>query len=535
MPKPLPTRKNAKRTQQAQADTTAARTFVAKDCFQARREKSTLPIFVVNVADYATWLVSAPSEIQAWLSVNQFKPKAGACALLPQEEGCAGVVITVSDPLCLWDYAGLVRVLPPGSYEAEPELEPQQAAALCLGWLLSSYHFDRYKQKPRTSRRTLVWPEGTDQEFVLSLGEGVCLARDLVNTPAADMGPAELAAAGVQLAKEHGAKASTIVGDALLSAGYPMVHAVGRASSRDPRLLDLRWGKSTHPLVTLVGKGVCFDTGGLDIKPAQYMKLMKKDMGGAALVLGLAHAIMRQNLPIQLRVLIPAVENSVSGNAMRPLDVLPTRKGITVEVGDTDAEGRLILGDVLFEAAEEKPDLVIDAATLTGAARVALGPEVPVVFANRDATWELLQSCSDRTYDPMWRLPLYEGYRRKLESKVADLSNISPEPYAGAITAALFLREFVRSDTDWVHVDTMGYNTDSRPGRPAGGEGLALMALFALLRERYKQAPAEASSAAKRSARSARVSKTTVRSTAAPRTARKAGPGARTRRKSTLH
>jgi len=437
--------------------------------------------------------------------------------------------------LCPWDYAGLVRVLPPGSYEAEPELEPQQGAALCLGWLLSSYHFDRYKQKPRTAKRTLVWPEGTDQEFVLSVGEGVCLARDLVNTPAADMGPAELVAAGLTVAKAHGAKTSTLVGDALLSAGYPMVHAVGRASSREPRLLDLRWGKVSHPLVTLVGKGVCFDTGGLDIKPPQYMKLMKKDMGGAALVLGLAHAIMRQNLPLRLRVLIPAVENSVSGNAMRPLDVLSTRKGITVEVGDTDAEGRLILGDVLFEAAEEKPDLVIDAATLTGAARVALGPEVPVVFANRDATWEQLQSCSERTYDPLWRLPLFEGYRRKLESKVADLCNISPDPYAGAITAALFLREFVTTDTDWVHVDTMGYNMDSRPGRPAGGEGLALMALLALLRERYKKDSFDASGAAKRSARSARVSKTTVRSTAAPRPTRKAGVGARLRRKSTLH
>lgn len=490
------TRSNASRTD-ATAGHADTSTFAPAQCFQARRDKATLPIFVVSVDDFPTWLSSAPSEIQSWLSINQFKAKAGACALLPQAEGCAGVVLTVQDAVSPWEYAGLVRILPPGSYEAEPELDPQAGAALCLGWLLSSYHFNRYKKKPRLTKRTLVWPEGTDQEFVVALGEGICLARDLVNTPAADMGPLELTEAGIRLAKTHGAKYSVIAGDALLAARYPMVHAVGRASSREPRLFDLRWGKASAPRVTLVGKGVCFDTGGLDLKPAQYMKLMKKDMGGAALVLGLAHVIMSQKLPVQLRVLIPAVENSVSGNAMRPLDVLSTRKGITVEVGDTDAEGRLILGDALFEAGEEHPDLLIDAATLTGAARVALGPEVPVVFTNRDSTWQSLETCAEATHDPLWRLPLFEGYRRKLESKVADICNISPDPYAGAITAALFLREFLSPDVDWVHVDTMGYNTDSRPGRPAGGEALGLLALFQLLRSRYGSPAAPAAPAAR--------------------------------------
>ncbi len=486
MPKSVSTRSESKKTARANRSPVRGRSFSPKDSFQEKRDGSTLPVFVVSVDDFATWVSSAPEEIQVWLGRNKFKEKAGACALLPEAGGCAGVLVTVSDPLCPWEYAGLSKVCPEGSFEAEPELEAAVCHALCLGWLLSSYQFTRYKSKAKPIMRKLVWPEGCDRALVLALGEGICLGRDLINTPASDMGPEQLAASAVGLAKMHGAKVETIVGDALLEQGYPMVHAVGRASSQSPRLIDLRWGKKQHKKLTLVGKGVCFDTGGLDIKPAQYMKLMKKDMGGAGFILGLAHAVMSQKLPVQLRVLVPAVENSVSGNAMRPLDVLDTRKGITVEVGDTDAEGRLILGDALFEARQEDPDLIVDAATLTGAARVALGTEIPVVFSNEDETWAALQQASEATYDPMWRLPLFEGYRRKLDSKIADLSNISSDSFGGAIIAALFLREFTSRKQDWVHIDTMGFNLETRPGRPYGGEALGLLAVFEMLRRRYQ-------------------------------------------------
>ena len=281
----------------------------------------------------------------------------------------------------------------------------------------------------------------------------------------------------------HGASVSTIVGEALLTQNYPAIHAVGRASDRAPRLIDLRWGR-TGPKITLVGKGVCFDSGGLDIKSASNMKLMKKDMGGAAHVLGLAQMIMAAQLPVRLRLLIPAVENSIAGNAFRPLDVLRTRKGLTVEVGNTDAEGRLILCDALAEADREGADLLIDCATLTGAARVALGPELPALFSNHDPTAEALIGHGLEERDPLWRLPLYKPYRRGLDSKVADLNNLWDSPFAGAITAALFLQEFVSAGTPWVHIDMMAWNSTARPGRPEGGEAMALRALYALVAER---------------------------------------------------
>ncbi len=477
--------KKSSSSKQGKQPSASDKLFVPLSCFQDKREQSTLPIFVVSVDDYSTWINSAPEEIQAWLGGNRFKAKPGACALLPQTGGCAGALITVRDPHNPWEFAGLTKILPEGSFEAEPELDAEVAHALCLGWLLSSYQFTKYKSSNSRPKRKLVWPEEAPRSEVLALGEGICLARDLINTPASDMGPEEMARVAEHLCKEHKAKLKVTVGDQLLTENYPMIHAVGRASSRTPRLIDLRWGKKSHPKLTLVGKGVCFDTGGLDIKPAQYMKLMKKDMGGAGFILGLAHTIMSHDLPVQLRVLVPAVENSVSGNAMRPLDVLSTRKGVTVEVGDTDAEGRLVLGDALFEAQGEKPDLIVDAATLTGAARVALGTEIPVVFSNRDTTYSDLLRASESTHDPLWRLPLFDGYRRKLESKVADLSNISTDSFGGAITAALFLREFASRDQDWLHIDTMGFNLEARPGRPYGGEALGLLAVFRMLRERY--------------------------------------------------
>lgn len=467
--------------------------FKVESCF-SKRAKGALSLVPVYQADYGAWLARQPSSVRAWLETTRAllspgddgtEPKVGAHALLPGSDGALGQVIVLDQRRpSPWDYAALPGKLPPGTYAAPDGLDAERAAALCLGWALGSYRFERYKSKKKTTPE-LVWPDSVRPEEVLALAEAICLCRDLINTPAEDMGPADLAEAGRTLAKRHGARFSCVGGDALLREDYPAIHAVGRASSREPLLFDFVWGKPKHPKLTLVGKGVCFDTGGLDIKPSGNMQLMKKDMGGAALVLGLAHVIMSRNLPVRLRVLVPAVENAVSGNAMRPLDVLQTRKGITVEVGNTDAEGRLILCDALAEAERDEPDLLIDAATLTGAARVALGTSLPALFARRDETARALVLSGDDAHDPLWRLPLHAPYRRLLDSRVADLNNISDGPFGGAITAALFLGEFVAQDRDWVHIDTMGFNLSARPGRPYGGEALGLLALARMLEERY--------------------------------------------------
>ena len=463
------------------------RGFVPSSCFVSPPPTPVTLLFVVSVDDYAAWAESAPAHLKGWLSATDFRARPGACSLLPGSYGSeaepAGAVLTVSDAESPFEYAELPRRLPRGSYQVEPELPAAMANALCLGFALGSYQFLRYKKKGKALPQ-LVWPETAEQGRVLSLAEGICLTRDLINTPASDMGPEQLAQAAKGLAKTHDGKFRCVVGDALLKKNFPMIHAVGRASSSAPRLIDLSWGNPDAPKVTLVGKGVCFDTGGLDLKPAQYMKLMKKDMGGAGLVLGLAHAVMSQKLALRLRVLIPAVENSVAGNAMRPLDVLTSRHGMTVEVGDTDAEGRLVLADALCEADSDNPDLLFDAATLTGAARVALGTAMPAIFCHRLETWNELAQSSDSAWDPLWRLPLFRPYRKKLESKVADISNIG-DNYGGAITAALFLSEFVSKARDWVHMDTMGYNLEHRPGRPVGGEALGLLALLSFLENRY--------------------------------------------------
>ena len=315
--------------------------------------------------------------------------------------------------------------------------------------------------------------------------EATTAVRDLINTPAGDMGPAELAAAVRRISDAGGAEVKEIKGAALRRRGYPTIHAVGRASANAPRLIDLRWGRASAPRVTLVGKGVCFDSGGLDIKSAQGMLRMKKDMGGAAHVLGLAQMIMSAELDVRLRVLIPAVENSISGNALRPLDVVKTRSGITVEVGNTDAEGRLILCDALTEAETERPDLLIDCATLTGAARIALGGELPAFFCNDDALAEELSNAGGTVSDPLWRLPLWRAYRRMLDSKTADINNVSEGGMAGAITAALYLEEFVDRTTPWIHLDIMAWNLTARPGRPVGGEAQGMRALYALIENRF--------------------------------------------------
>jgi leucyl aminopeptidase len=330
----------------------------------------------------------------------------------------------------------------------------------------------------------MLWPEGADKARARAMIESICLARDLITTPSSDMGPAELAAAAEALAEKHGAVCKIVVGDDLLEQNWPMVHAVGRASARAPRLIDIAWGHDGDPKVTLVGKGVCFDTGGLDLKPATGMLNMKKDMAGAATVLAVASMVMACELPVRLRVLVPAVENSVSGNAFRPLDVVSTRKGITVEIGNTDAEGRLILCDALHEGASEKPTMMVNCATLTGAARVALGAELPALFCNNDDLAEDILGAGKAVADPLWRMPLFADYRRLLDSKVADINNVSGGPMGGAITAALYLKEFVPDDVPWAHIDMMAWNGTARPGRPEGGEAQAARAIFTAIERR---------------------------------------------------
>lgn len=453
------------------------------DHLVAQENAGTIPITPVASKALAAWLERQPERIARWVKGSRFEAKPGQFLLLPGDDGAPGsVLLGVEDRPDTWSWGGLPLALPEGRYRVDAQLSAAHATRAALGWGLGGYQFTRYR-KAKRKPAALVWPETADRAAVERAVDATFLVRDLVNTPSEEMGPAELAEAAVTVARAHGAKAQVTIGDALLKRNYPMIHAVGRASSRAPRLIDLRWGER-GPRITLVGKGVCFDSGGLDLKPAAGMELMKKDMGGAAHVIGLARMIMEAKLPVRLRVLVPAVENSVSGNAVRPLDVIRTRKGLTVEIGNTDAEGRLILCDALAEAATEKPDLVIDCATLTGAARVALGPELPAMFANDDATAEALLRHGLAEDDPVWRMPLHKDYRPMLDSKVADMNNVSGGSFAGAITAALFLQEFVDPGIPWVHLDLYAWNSRARPGRPEGGEAMAMRALYALIAER---------------------------------------------------
>ncbi|WP_370661534.1 M17 family metallopeptidase [Pelagibius sp. 7325] len=452
-------------------------------------ESKATPITALTRDVYDDWLKAQPAPRRAWVAASGFRAQPGSFCLLPGEGGALEEVLLVIDgDEPIWSFAGLPTGLPAGVYRLDQGMRPGAASRAALGWALGSYAFTRYKSNGRELAR-LVWPKAADRDQVTHTAEAIALVRDLVNTPANDMGPAQLAEAARALAKQHRGKCSVIVGDTLLKRNYPAIHAVGRAAAEEPRLIDMRWG-TKGPKVTLVGKGVCFDSGGLDLKPAAGMKLMKKDMGGAAHVLGLASLIMAEKLPLRLRVLIPAVENAVSGNAFRPLDVLQTRKGLTVEVGNTDAEGRLILCDALAEADSEKPDLLIDFATLTGAARVALGPDLPAMFCNDDKLAGVILRQGAAEGDPVWRLPLFKGYRQGLDSKVADLNNISNSPYGGAITAALFLEQFVNPGTRWVHFDVMAWNVATRAGRPEGGEAMGLRAVYAAIVELTRRGPA---------------------------------------------
>ncbi len=444
-----------------------------------------VPLVPVTEEGLAGVLGCLDETQRRWVEATRYVGEPGKVALLPDAAGrLALVLVGVRAGEELWGLAGLPDSLPPGAYALDTKTPAQPATRFALGWALGCYAFTRYKPRDR-GWADLVWPTQADRASVERLARGIALARDLINTPAEDLGPPELAAAAEMLAGRNGARCRVITGDDLLKENYPTIHAVGRAAAKPPCLIDIVWGDDSAPKLTLVGKGVCFDSGGLDLKPAGGMRLMKKDMGGAATLLGLASAIMEANLPVRLRVLVPAVENAVSANAFRPLDIIKTRKGMTVEVGNTDAEGRLILCDALHEACAEKPALLIDMATLTGAARTALGPELPALFANDDALAADLLKAADAEGDPLWRLPLWRPYRQMIVSPIADLNNVSESGFAGAITAALYLDAFVTPGTPWAHIDTYAWNQKGRPGRPEGGEALGLRALYALIEGRF--------------------------------------------------
>ena len=450
------------------------------------RSSSALPVHFVAQPKWRSWLKDQSAARRGWLESLGLAGTAGDFAVLPGRDGkAAGAVLVLPANPSLWDFGALATRLPAGVWklsDTAPVSPTDAAVAIGLG----TWRFERYRSKKGRQGPKIVWPAGADKTRVTAIVESVCLARDLITTPSSDMGPAELAAAVQALGKAHKAKVSVIVGDELIKKNYPMVHAVGRASSRAPRLIDLTWGKASDPKVTLVGKGVCFDTGGLDLKPASGMLNMKKDMGRAATMLAVAGMIMGTGLPVRLRLLIPAVENSVSGNAFRPLDVVPTRKGISVEIGNTDAEGRLILCDALFEGASEKPTMMVDCATLTGAARVALGTDLPALFCNDDTLADQLLAAGKQAAEPVWRMPLFKGYRRLLDSKVADINNAPGVAFGGAITAALYLQEFVPDDVPWAHFDMMAWNNTAKPGRPEGGEAQAARAIFDAIEKRVK-------------------------------------------------
>lgn len=445
-----------------------------------------IPLIALDPARLATFLASADASTRNWIQASAFAAAPGSHCLLPDAlGGLAAVLIGVARSDDLYALAALPLSLPAGNYELSERglaLDPTHAA---LGFALGSYQFTRYRAAQRLPSR-LQPSTGFDTETVSALADATTLTRDLVNTPTEDLGPEQFAEITQALAARHGAVFTQVVGEDLLSANFPAIHAVGRASHRAPRLLELNWGDPQHPLLALIGKGVCFDTGGLDLKPSDGMRNMKKDMGGAAHALALAQLIMQRDLPVRLKLLLPVVENAIAANAYRPGEVIRTRKGLTVEIDNTDAEGRIVLGDALAYAAEYTPDLIIDFATLTGAARVALGADLVPIFSNHDALRERAVAAGTRVQDPLWPMPLWQPYRRLLNSKIADLANSGPSRQAGCITAALYLQHFVPDSIPWLHLDTYAWNDADRPGRPQGGEALGLRAMFEFLCQHYR-------------------------------------------------
>jgi leucyl aminopeptidase len=445
---------------------------------------SAVPIYFLHAGNSEAVLGGLSAKARAFMAVAGFEPKPGKLLLVPGEDGALGAVLfgleaPDAKTKDLFRPGQLATLLPAGSYRFANAPHDGRLAALAIA--LGSYQFTRYRKGEARNVR-LVLPDGVDGEDLSRIADAVTLARDLINTPSNDMGPDQLEAAARALAERQGAKLEVTKG-AALEKGFPLIHAVGMGSPRAPRLIDVTWGDASAPKLTLVGKGVCFDTGGLDIKPENSMLNMKKDMGGAATALALAQMIMSRGLNVRLRLLVSAVENSISGASFRPRDVFVSRKGISVEIGNTDAEGRLVLADALALADEEKPALIVDFATLTGAARVALGPDVPPFFTDDDALAENLMRFAKSEQDPVWRLPLWAPYEAMLDSKVADTNNVGSTGQAGAITAALFMRKFVTAST-WLHFDVFAWTPSAKPGRPEGGELQAARALYAMFKER---------------------------------------------------
>ncbi len=456
------------------------------DLLKADNNQPARSIHLIDADGFDAWLTAQPERVRATIAAHRFKGKVGELAIVPGEGASDwSVAAGVRDrgTLGSWCLARLAETLPEGSYR----LAEGRPGAAALGWLAAHYRFDRYrKEEAPIGPRVLLTADVASIARMVDLADAVALVRDLVNTPAADMGPPDLEAAVQQLAKPFGATVTVTRGDPLAT-GYPMIHAVGKAAEKAfaPRLIEMQWGDPKAPRIAIVGKGICFDSGGLDIKPSSGMRLMKKDMGGAAHALALAKLVMASRLPVHLHLLIPAAENAISGNAFRPGDILSSRKGLTVEIGNTDAEGRLVLGDALTRAGEEAPELLLDFATLTGAARVALGPDLPALFTDDETLAADMAEAGAQVDDPTWRLPLWDGYADMLKSDIADINNAGEGGFAGAVTAALFLRRFVPDTTPWLHLDTFAWRPSAKPGRAKGGEALGLRAAFAMLQKRY--------------------------------------------------
>jgi leucyl aminopeptidase len=453
--------------------------------------RASIPLWLLYEDELDAWRARQEPLARRWLTEQTFRAEKHRVVLVPDSSG--GIAAAIGGlgrrqgELSLWHAAGFPERLPPRRFHLASEFKAAEATQLALGFAYGSYRFERYRAA-KSDIASLAAPPNAEMKFVLNAAEALRMARDWINTPAADFGPAELAAAARRLAERHRASFKEWVGEELLSGNFPAIHAVGRASSAAPRLIELRWSPpdgDSCPLVTLVGKGVCFDSGGLDIKPGAGMALMKKDMGGAAVALSLAHLLMSSGIRARLCVLVPAVENAISGNAYRPGDVLATRKGLTVEVGNTDAEGRLVLCDALALADAEQPDLLIDFATLTGAARVALGPELPALFGSDEGVVRDLARIAAAEHDPLWPMPLWSGYDDELASKIADLNNVAASGLAGAIFGALFLKRFVTESARWLHIDLYAWNPKDRPGRGVGAEAQALRGVYRYLVERY--------------------------------------------------
>ncbi len=453
------------------------------------RGQSARDIHIVDKNGFDAWFKEQPARVRSAVEALRFRGAALEFAILPGDEPDswnAAIGVVDADAFSPWCLAKAASALPAGSYRLAGKRGPGPAA---LGWLLAHHRFDRYRSDPEPiPTSVLLTPQPATIEAHVRIAEAIALVRDMVDTPAADMGPGDIANIVESIGRSFGAAVSVIQGDAL-EEGFPMIAAVGRAASREhaPRLIELHWGDPAHPRIAIVGKGVSFDSGGLDLKPSSAMLLMKKDMGGAAHAIALARLIMGARMPVRLHLLIPAVENAVSGNAFRPGDVLKSRKGITVEIGNTDAEGRLVLADALARAAEDEPVLMVDFATLTGAARVALGPDLPALFSNNDMFAEVLMQGSEASDDPLWRLPLWQPYADMLKSTVADVNNAGEGGMAGAVTAALFLQKFVPPEIDWAHLDTFAWRPAAKPGRPKGGDALGLRAVFEALGKRFNQ------------------------------------------------